>query len=131
MAKQYYALTKILHGEGAAGEQEFKPGDLVTGLSKDAMVALWQAGALEERDPDARPKDDRDERIKELEAQLEDLKREQAVAALETAPEVPEGPTTEDEVPAAEDEVPATTEPDETSATAGEMPSDTGGGTNE
>lgn len=95
MAKEYYALNKILHGQGPDDELVFMPGDRVTGLSKEAMVALWEAGSLEERDPDARPKDDRDDKIKELEAELERLKAEQMAAATAAVVVPSEGPAAE------------------------------------
>jgi len=91
MASQYYALSKILHGQGAAGELVFEVGDQVKGLNKDAMISLWNAGVLTERDPNQAPPDDRDDRIKALEKELADLK------ASQTAPILPEG-----ESPAAE-----------------------------
>lgn len=60
MANSYKALTVIKHGgvrqvknpeTGEIGAQHvinvFAPGDLVTGLSKVEMAALWEAGALE------------------------------------------------------------------------------------
>jgi hypothetical protein len=83
MAKSYHAVNRIEHG-GEGGELTvFEPGDQVTGLSKDEMLNLWNAGVLEERDSDARPKDDRDARIADLEKQIEDLR-----AAQESEPEM-------------------------------------------
>ena len=97
MAKQYYAANRIEHGKEDGEVVVFEPGDQVTGLSKDDMVSLWQAGALTEVDPNARPKDDRDARIQELEKQLADAKAAQAAEAEEAA--VVERPADEDEKP--------------------------------
>lgn len=99
MAKRYRAVNQIRHG--VAGQEEpmiFQPGQDVTGLSKDAMVSLWEAGVLEEYDPDARPKDDRDDRIAALEKQIADLEAEKKAAADAPPPggvvdEAPENPT--------------------------------------
>jgi hypothetical protein len=73
MSKQYFAVNRIVHGNGDAGESVFEPGQQVTGLSKDAMVSLWNAGVLREIDPEAESTvtaDERDQRIADLEQQL-------------------------------------------------------------
>lgn len=80
MAKSYYAVNTIRHGVG--GEVKvFEPGDQVTGLSKDEMVALWEAGVLEERDPSKPAPDERDAEIERLKAQIEALEAEKKAAA--------------------------------------------------
>ena len=56
MAK-FYAVTDIKFGkrtedgssEGKYERKTFKAGDEVTGLSKEDMKGLWEAGALEQR----------------------------------------------------------------------------------
>jgi hypothetical protein len=93
MASQYYARTKIQHGFVGGDTKTFEVGDQVEGLSKEDMVSLWEAGALTEVDPNARPQDDRDERIAQLEKELGDLKnqqREDAEAAAAEPLVVPE-----------------------------------------
>lgn len=60
MPSDFYAVTPIRHGvSNDAGEQtdvkEFGVGDKVTGLSKEDMKALWDAGALEQREVTAKP----------------------------------------------------------------------------
>ena len=55
MASEFYAVTPIRHGvANEQGEQteikEFGVGDKVTGLDKKDMKALWDAGALEQRE---------------------------------------------------------------------------------
>jgi hypothetical protein len=103
-AKQYFASSKILHGTGNGNETVFEPGDKVTGLTKDEMVALWNAGVLTERDPNAMPTDDRDEKIAALEKQLADLKAEQAKAESgEQEGESPDADDKSDEVPPVEE----------------------------
>jgi hypothetical protein len=47
----YRAQTRIKHGE-ADSVIWFEPGEVVTGLDKDDMAALWDAGALYESDND-------------------------------------------------------------------------------
>src|SRR6185503_16261210 len=61
MANQFWATTKIKFGKRAEdGSQEgkyeskvFEPGDEVTGLSKEDMKSLWDAGALRKTRPKA------------------------------------------------------------------------------
>jgi len=81
MAKAYYATSKIVHGDGDKGERVFEAGDQVTGLNKDQMVSLWDAGVLTERDPKQLPPDDRDDKIASLEAELAKLRADQAKPA--------------------------------------------------
>lgn len=58
MADKFYAVTDIKHGsrtedgsaEGKYESKTFKAGDEVTGLSKEDMKSLWNAGALEQRE---------------------------------------------------------------------------------
>jgi len=60
MANQFWATTKIKFGKRAEdGSQEgkyeskvFEPGDEVTGLSKEDMKSLWDAGALTQTRPE-------------------------------------------------------------------------------
>jgi len=97
MANAYYAVNRIVHGVGGGEEQVFEPGDKVSGLTKEEMVALWEAGVLEERDPNAvGPADARDDRIAQLEAELAAVQAEKAAA--EAAASESEGPVAE-EVP--------------------------------
>jgi len=86
MAKQYYARSEIQHGTEDGGLKVFAVGDQVTGLNKDQMVALWNAGVLSEVDPAARPADDRDARIAELEKQIAELNMAKAAAEAEPVP---------------------------------------------
>jgi hypothetical protein len=73
MAKQYFALNKIEHGDTV-----FMPGDVVEGLTKEQMVALWEADVLTEVDPDQQPPDARDNKIADLEKQIAQLKADAA-----------------------------------------------------
>jgi hypothetical protein len=82
MASQYYAVNRILHGTGD-GEKVFEAGDQVTGLDEKAMVALWAAGVLTEVNPNERSKDDRDERIAQLEQELAELKAQTTPEGIE------------------------------------------------
>jgi hypothetical protein len=81
--KQYYARTEIQHGEADGGLKVFAVGTQVSGLTKEAMVALWNAGVLTEVDPSARPADDRDDRIAQLEAQIAELTAKKTAAEAE------------------------------------------------
>lgn len=47
MARAYKATTPIKHGKGDGSIVDFGVGDVVEGLSKEEMAALWDAGALE------------------------------------------------------------------------------------
>jgi len=96
MASTYYATSRIQHGVGNGEEKVFEAGDKVEGLSKDEMVALWNAGVLTERDPNQSPPDERDDKIAELEKQLADLKA-QAVAPVEPEGESPDADDKSDE----------------------------------
>jgi len=87
MAKQYFATSKIVHGDAPNEDKVFQPGDVVEGLSKEAMVALWEAGVLTERDPDDEKPDERDKKIADLELELSKLRADKTNA--ENA--VPEG----------------------------------------
>jgi cytoskeletal protein RodZ len=89
MASTYYATSRIQHGVGNGEEKVFVAGDKVEGLTKEEMVALWNAGVLSERDPNQSPPDERDDKIAELEKQLADLKA-QAVAPVEPEGESPD-----------------------------------------
>jgi hypothetical protein len=93
MAKRYRAINQIRFGKEDGKVETFEPGQDVVGLKKDDMVALWNAGVLEEYDPDARPKDDRDDRIAALEAQIASLEAEKAAEA-DAAVEEPRDPET-------------------------------------
>jgi hypothetical protein len=89
--EMYFAVNEIRHGEGVDGDgnpnvRVFMPGEQVTGLDVETMKSLWNAGVLTQVDPTARPADDRDARIRELEAQVNQLKAE-AEAAAATADE--------------------------------------------
>ena len=84
--KQYYARSEIQHGEADGKVTVFAVGQQVTGLPKDAMIALWNAGVLTEVDPSQRPADDRDDRIAQLEAQIAELNRQKTAAEAEPAP---------------------------------------------
>jgi len=92
MAKQYFALSQIQAGVDN-DVKVFEVGDQVVGLPKEQMVSLWNAGVLTEKDPDATPPDDRDEKIAALEKELHDLRLEKA------APVTPEGESPEGESP--------------------------------
>jgi len=46
MPKSYKAVTSIKHGMPDGQTVTFEVGDTVTGLSKEAMKELWDAGAL-------------------------------------------------------------------------------------
>jgi len=54
MAKAYKAITRIQGGRMNKNQEpetfEFQPGDVVTGLTKDEMKQLWEAGALDQVD---------------------------------------------------------------------------------
>jgi hypothetical protein len=82
MTTQYRAVNRIEHGTGGYDDkgkpnvQVFNPGDEVTGLDEDTMKQLWDAGVLQAWDPSDRPEDDRDVRIRELEAQIKALREE-------------------------------------------------------
>ena len=43
---KYKAATRIVHGMPDGTRKEFEEGSIVTGLDKDTMKRLWQAGAL-------------------------------------------------------------------------------------
>jgi hypothetical protein len=111
MAKQYYATNEIRHGMPGGEIKTFVSGDLVVGLSKDDMLALWNAGALTEVDPEAAEKEEADlkAKIAELEAQLAEARAEAAAPAEE---EKAPADLTEKEAPKA-----ATPTPKETPAT--------------
>lgn len=100
MAKQYFAVNEIRHGNPDGELVVFAPGQQVKGLDKDTMIALWEAGVLTEVDPDAVPRDHRDDEIARLQAELDALKAEKAQTEL-AAPAVPApgGPTTTVEPP--------------------------------
>jgi hypothetical protein len=59
MANKFYAATRIKHGsrtedgsqDGKYESKVFEPGDEVTGLSKEDMKGLWNAGALTQEAP--------------------------------------------------------------------------------
>jgi hypothetical protein len=86
MAKQYFAVNQIRHGQPDGDLIVFEPGQQVTGLDKDVMVALWQAGVLTEVNPDEVPKDHRDDEIARLQAELAALKAEKEAEAPAPAP---------------------------------------------
>jgi len=48
MAKGWKATTRIQYGAADGTVKIFMPGDPVTGLSKEEMAQLWDAGSLEE-----------------------------------------------------------------------------------
>jgi len=50
MAKGYVSTTTIQYGTPEGETVTFAPGDPVTGLTKEQMAELWEAGALEERE---------------------------------------------------------------------------------
>jgi hypothetical protein len=88
MGKTYHAVNTIRHGMAGEGEKVFSPGAQVTGLTKEEMLDLWNAGVLEERDEAADKQaavDARDARIAELEAQLAAMKAEQEASATPEA----------------------------------------------
>jgi len=87
-AKQYFALNEIRHGETDGSVTVFQPDEQVTGLSKEQMVALWEAGVLREHDPSTVKKDARDDEIDRLKAQIEALEADKKAAA-EAADEPP------------------------------------------
>jgi hypothetical protein len=91
--KQYYARSEIQHGEADGKVTVFAVGQQVTGLPKDAMIALWNAGVLTEVDPSQRPADDRDDRIAQLEARIAELNAQKAAAEAEPALVKPVGST--------------------------------------
>jgi uncharacterized Zn finger protein len=55
MAKVYKAVTRIKHGKEGGEVVEFAPGDRVTGLTKEEMKSLWDAGALEQAEVEVTP----------------------------------------------------------------------------
>lgn len=73
MAGKFYAVTRIKHGkrtendtaEGKYEQTVFEPGDEVTGLSKEDMKSLWNAGALEQREADKQESEDKDKEQEE------------------------------------------------------------------
>lgn len=98
MAKQYYAVNRIRVGRAPEEDLVFEPDQQVTGLDKDQMIELWNAGVLREVDPDNTPADARDVRIAQLEAQIAQLEAEKQAAqeAKEAEPppaELPQNPT--------------------------------------
>src|SRR5688572_22164755 len=80
MAKQYFAVNQIRHGEAGGAVTVFEAGEEVTGLSKDVMVRLWQSGVLREVDPNTVPRDHRDDEIDRLKAQIEQIEQEKQAA---------------------------------------------------
>jgi len=61
MAKGWRATTNIQHGAKDGEQVTFEPGDPVTGLTKEQMAELWEAGALieaEVEDSKASPRSD-------------------------------------------------------------------------
>jgi hypothetical protein len=58
MADKFFAVTAIKYGkrtedgsqDGKYESKTFKAGDEVSGLSKEDMTSLWNAGALQRRD---------------------------------------------------------------------------------
>jgi hypothetical protein len=94
MGKQYFALNQIRHGEAGGEVTVFEPNEQVVGLSKEAMVSLWEAGVLREHDPSTVKRDDRDIEIERLRQQIESLEQEKKDNA-ETAKEQAERPVQE------------------------------------
>jgi hypothetical protein len=80
MAKQYFAVNQIRHGEAGGEIKVFEAGEEVTGLSKEVMVRLWQSGVLREVDPNQVPRDHRDDEIDRLKAQIEAIEAEKKAA---------------------------------------------------
>jgi hypothetical protein len=87
MAKMYYAVNRIQHGETSGVVTVFEVGDRVTGLDKETMVALWQAGSLTEVDPDEQMQKqaDLEARVAQLEAELAEARAAAAVPPAEAA----------------------------------------------
>jgi len=86
MAKKYKAITRIVVGGSNGDRREIEPGDVVTGLSKDQMVELWNAGVLTEVDEEKeQAADERDQKIADLEQQLAEMR------AAKVAESVPQG----------------------------------------
>jgi hypothetical protein len=119
MAKEYYATNQIRHGMPSGEVKVFELGERVMGLTKDEMVALWNAGALTERDPDVAAADRAamQARIDQLEAELAEARTkmteaEEAAVAAEESPAVEEeaaaeGEAAAEEAPAEEEAPPA------------------------
>jgi hypothetical protein len=82
MAKQYVAMSQIRVGRAPAEDTVFEAGDVVTGLSKDEMIALWDAQVITEQVEQVKVADERDQKIADLEQELAELRAAQAAAAV-------------------------------------------------
>lgn len=101
MGKSYLAVNEIRHGNEDGTLTVFAPGEAVTGLAKEQMVALWEAGVLTEFDPNNRPADPvRDAEIEALKAQIAQLEAEKAAAEAAAQAAAEQEPPTDEETPA-------------------------------
>jgi|SRR5262245_2546662 len=109
-AKTYHAVNQIRVGRGGGdADVTFEPGMEVTGLTKEQMVELWNAGVLEERDAEAqKANDERDAEIESLREQIAQLQAEKAAAAAAAGPAAEEAPPADAADAATAEEAPVT-----------------------
>ena len=104
-SKTWYAVTKIQHGkrtedgsaEGKYKRTTFEPGDKVTGLTKEDMVGLYNAGAISSRRPewlDDEEDEDEESPAEETSSETSPTPAKKAVPAKKAAPAAaPPAPT--------------------------------------
>jgi hypothetical protein len=96
MANQYRAVSQIRVGRAPDDDLVFQKDDVVSGLTKDQMVELWNAGVLTEvSEEEAAASDERDAKIADLEQQLAEAR---AAAAAAQVPQGDAPDTADDEV---------------------------------
>ena len=87
----YVAMSQIRVGRAPEEDMVFEAGDVVTGLTKDQMVALWNAEVISEQKEVDKVADERDAKIAELEQELATMRAAAAAAQVPTG----EAPTAE------------------------------------
>jgi len=109
MAKEYRAVNLIRVGRAPEEDVEFKPGEAVTGLTKEQMIELWNAGVLTEYDTEAdQAMVEKDAIIADLQAKLDAAMADKAAAEAAAAAAAPpaeapaESPTAEPAEPASD-----------------------------
>jgi len=91
-SKTWYAVTKIQHGkrtedgsaEGKYKRTTFEPGDKVTGLTKEDMVGLYNAGAISSRRPEWL--DDEEDEVEVEESPAKETPSEEAPSETSSTP---------------------------------------------